>query len=233
MRRSRQFLSLPVISLEEGKEIGQVRGLVINHQKTEVAALLVQRGNFFREQKVIPYPQVVSVGNNALTIQKASSAERLTSLPQILTLVKDNVQLKGSRVITESGTALGHVAEYMVDTETGKIRAFQISGNPAESLWKGKALLSAEDVRTIGADVLVVRGGVEETLIRDESKLAGGVKSIKNTTEHLVKKARKLRNKADDEEVLEIIPVEEDVEAEEEKDDEEEKEYSDKDGELT
>ena len=84
MRKSRQYLSLPVVTLEEGKEIGRIRGLVINPQAGEIAALIVQRGHIFPEQKVIPYPRVVSVGNNALTIQKASSAERLASLPQIL-----------------------------------------------------------------------------------------------------------------------------------------------------
>jgi len=202
LRRSRQFLSLPVVTLEEGKEIGRIRGLVINHQSGVIAALLVQRGNIFREQKVIPYPRVVSVGSNALTIQKASSAERIASLPQILTLVKENVQLKGSRVITEGGTALGHVVEYLVDPTTGKIEAFEVSGNPAENLWKGKAFLPADEVRTIGKDVIVVRQGAEETLKRNEGMLAEGVKSIKDTTNRFVNKARQLHSKmqGDDEE---------------------------------
>lgn len=200
MRRSRQYLSLPVVTLEEGKEIGRVRGLVVNHHSGEIAALLVQRGSIFREQKVIPYPRVVSVGNSALTIQKSSSAERLTSLPQILNLVKENVQLKGSRVITEGGTALGHVAEYLVNPETGKIEAFEISGTPAESLFKGRAFLPAEEVRTIGKDVLVVRRGAEETLKRFEGKLAEGVKGIKETTNRFVNKARRLHDKMEGEE---------------------------------
>ncbi|HHY29674.1 MAG TPA: photosystem reaction center subunit H [Syntrophaceticus sp.] len=209
MRRSRQFLSLPVITLEEGKQIGRIRGLVVNHQTGEVAALLVQRGNIFREQKVIPYPRVVSVGNSALTIQKASSAERIASLPQILTLVKDNIQLKGSRVITENGTALGHVVEYMIDPATGKIKAFEISGNPAESLWKGKSFLPADEVRTIGKDVLVVRQGAEETLKRDDGKLAEGVKNIKDTTNRFVNKARQLHSKMQGDEPEETLPEEE------------------------
>lgn len=206
MRKSRQFLSLPVVTLEEGKEIGRIRGLVVNHQTGVIAALLVQRGNIFREQKVIPYHKVVSVGNSALTIQKASNAERIASLPQILTMVKENVQLKGSRVITEGGTALGHVIEYLVDPATGRIEAFEISGSPAESLWKGSALLSADEVRTIGKDVLVVRQGAEEALKKNEGKLAEGVKSIKDTTNRFVNKARQLHSKTQAEETEETCP---------------------------
>ncbi|HBI27104.1 MAG TPA: photosystem reaction center subunit H, partial [Peptococcaceae bacterium] len=55
MRKSRQFISLPVVTLEEGKEIGHVRSLVVNPLSGEVAALLIQRGHIFPEQKVIPY----------------------------------------------------------------------------------------------------------------------------------------------------------------------------------
>ncbi|HHW29142.1 MAG TPA: photosystem reaction center subunit H [Syntrophomonadaceae bacterium] len=200
MRKSRQYLSLPVVTLEEGKEIGRIRGLVVNPQAGEIAALIVQRGHIFPEQKVIPYPRVVSVGNNALTIQKASSAERLASLPQILNLVKENVQLKGSRVITEEGTALGHVAEYLVDPATGKIEAFEVTASPAASLWKGKAFLPASEVRTIGKDVLVVRQGAEENLKQSEGKLSEGVKNLKNTTNRFLEKARKLQSKMQGEE---------------------------------
>jgi len=200
MRKSRQYLSLPVVTLEEGKEIGRIRGLVVNPQAGEIAALIVQRGHIFPEQKVIPYPRVVSVGNNALTIQKASSAERLASLPQILNLVKENVQLKGSRVITEEGTALGHVVEYLVDPATGKIEAFEVTASPAASLWKGKAYLPASEVRTIGKDVLVVRQGAEENLQQSEGKLSEGVKSLKNTTNRFLEKARKLQSKMQGEE---------------------------------
>ncbi|HHY40448.1 MAG TPA: photosystem reaction center subunit H [Syntrophaceticus sp.] len=200
MRKSRQYLSLPVVTLEEGKEIGRIRGLVINPQAGEIAALIVQRGHIFPEQKVIPYPRVVSVGNNALTIQKASSAERLASLPQILNLVKENVQLKGSRIITEEGTSLGHVVEYLVDPATGKIEAFEVTASPAASLWKGKAYLPASEVRTIGKDVLVVRQGAEENLQQNEGKLSEGVKNLKNTTNRFIEKARKLQSKMQGEE---------------------------------
>ncbi len=200
MRKSRQFLSLPVVSLEEGKEIGRIRGLVVNPQAGEIAALLVQRGGIFAEQKVIPYPRVVSVGNNALTVQKASSAEKLTSLPQILNLVKENVQLKGSRVITEGGTALGYVVDFFVDPSTGKITSYEISGKSPESIWKGKALLPAEEVRTIGKDVLVVRQGAEESLKQGEGALAEGVKSLKGTTNRFLQKARQLHSRLQGEE---------------------------------
>ncbi len=193
MRKSRDFLSLPVVSLDEGKEIGRVRSLVINPNTGEVAALMVQSGGFFGEQKVIPYPRVVSAGNNALTVQKTSSAEKLTSLPQIINLVKENVQLKGSRVITEGGTALGVVMEFFVDPATGKITAFEIGGKFNDKLLKGRAVLPAGEVRTIGKDVLVVHNGAGEALIPGERPLAESMRTIKESAQRVFHKAWHLR----------------------------------------
>jgi uncharacterized protein YrrD len=190
MLKSRQFKSLSVVSLDEGREIGHIRSLVINPQTSEVAAIIVQRRGLFGEQKVIPYSRVVSVGNNALTVQKAANAERLTSLPQILGLIKEDVRLKGVRVISEGGAALGYVEEFYVDTETGKITAFEVGGTPGEGFLKGKATLPAGEVRTIGKDILIVRNGAEENLSRSESKLAGSMKSLKEGTSRLVQKVR-------------------------------------------
>jgi uncharacterized protein YrrD len=190
MRKSQQFKSLSVISLDEGREIGRIRDLVINPQSSEVAAIIVQRRGLFGEQKVIPYARVVSVGNNALTVQKMANAERITSLPQILGLVKEDVHLKGVRVISEAGAALGHVEEFYVDTATGKITAFEVSGSLGEGILKGRAVLSANEVRTIGKDILIVREGAEENLTRSEGKFAGSFKNLKESTSRLVQKVR-------------------------------------------
>jgi uncharacterized protein YrrD len=199
MLKSRQFKSLSVISLDEGREIGHIRDLVINPQTSEVAAIIVQRRGLFGEQKVIPYSRVVSVGNNALTVQKMANAERLTSLPQIMGLVKEEARLRGVRVISEGGAAFGRVDEFYVDAATGKIIAFEVSGAPGDGILKGKATLPAGEVRTIGKDILIVRNGAEESLTRSEGKLAGGMKNLKDSTSRLVQKVRDIH----------VFPVEE------------------------
>jgi hypothetical protein len=75
--------------------------------------------------------------------------------------------------------------------------------------WKGKSFLPADEVRTIGKDVLVVRQGAEETLKRDDGKLAEGVKNIKDTTNRFVNKARQLHSKMQGDEPEETLPEEE------------------------
>jgi uncharacterized protein YrrD len=206
MRKSQQFKSLAVISLDEGREIGRIRDLVINPQASEVAAIIVQRRGLFGEQKVIPYSRVVSVGNNALTVQKIASAERITSLPQILNLIKEDVRLKGVRVISEGGAALGYVDEFFVDTETGKITAYEVSGLPGEGFLKTRGMLPAGEVRTIGKDILIVRNGAEQNLTISEGKIAGSMKNLKQSTNRLVQKVLDLQDREQAEQPPEAPP---------------------------
>ncbi len=188
MRRSRSFLSLAGVSLEEGREIGRIKGLVIDPQTVSVAALLVQGGGIFAEQRFIPYQRVVSAGTSAVTVQKAASAERFSSLPQIAHLLKEGVQVRGARVVTEDGNLLGYVEEYHLDPETGKITTLEISKGRGNHLFRGSALLPAAAIRTLGRDVVVVHNNAPELLCWSEAKIRLHLRGLKEATARLARR---------------------------------------------
>lgn len=151
----------------------------------EVAAIIVDQQGWFREQKIIPFSKVRSVGSDVITIDQSSNVQRTISLPEILKLMKERVNPIGTRVVVENGTALGVVDEYYIDETTGKITDLEISGKFLESLFKGKATLSTEHVRTIGADVIVVKDGAESYLEKIEGGLQETIQNIKEGTSNL------------------------------------------------
>lgn len=171
MKKSRKFVSMPIISLDEGLQVGSVRGLIVNPEKMEIAAIVIDQRGWFREQKIIPYSKVRSVGSDAITIDQSSNVQKPVNLPEILKLVKERANPIGSRVIAEGGLVLGLVDEYYIDESTGKIVSLEISGKFLESLFKGKGLLSTEHVRTMGLHAIVVNDASESYL----EKLDGGL----------------------------------------------------------
>ena len=128
MKPSRKFLSLPIISLSEGQHIGYVKGLVIDANTKSLAALIIDPKGFFKDQRIIPYGKVVSVGEDAITIDKGGHVEKSASLPEILSLIKEKLSIIGTRVITQSGKTLGIAEEYYIDPITGAITQIEISG---------------------------------------------------------------------------------------------------------
>jgi len=185
MKKSRKFISMPIVSLEEGLQIGTVRNLVIDPVKMEIAAIIVDQRGWFREQKIIPYTKIKSIGNDAITVDQSSSVQRTISLPQMLKLIKEKADPIGTKVITENGIDLGVVDEYYIDETSGLITGFEISGKFPEGLFKGKAMMPADNVRTLGSDVIAVKEGTETSLQKLEGGLNETIHSIKESTTNL------------------------------------------------
>lgn len=185
MKPSRKFLSLPIISLSEGQHIGYVKGLVIDANTKSLAALVIDPKGFFKDQRIIPYGKVISVGEDAITIDKGVHVEKSASLPEILSLIKEKLSIIGTRVITQSGKTLGIAEEYYINPETGAITQIEISGGKLEGLLNGKALLQAEYISTIGQDVIVTQKGSETHLAAADKGIGDSFKSILHSTTHL------------------------------------------------
>lgn len=164
MLPSKKFLSLPIISLKEGQKIGYVRNLVVEPRTKRVAALVIEPKGLFKDQRIIPFNRVVSIGENAITLSTESQVEKATNLPDILDLLKEKTAIIGIKVVTENGKSLGVADEFYLDPENGKIIEIDISEGKIEGLFSGKVRLNAQEILTIGSDVIVVSKDSEEKL---------------------------------------------------------------------
>lgn len=185
MKPSRKFLSLPIISLQEGQQIGYVKSLILDAAKKSLAAIVVDPKGFFKDQRIIPYSKVVSVGEDAITIDKESHVEKTSNIPELLDLVKEKLSIIGTKMVTESGKTLGTADEYYIDPETGSITQIELSGGKLEGFFNGKAFVSANYVKTIGHDVIILQKGSENTLTVSEKGLTDTFKTLIHSTSHL------------------------------------------------
>jgi len=185
VKPSRKFLSLPIISLQEGHQIGYVKSLILNARTKSLAAIVVDPKGFFKDQRIIPYSRVVSVGDDAITIDKESHVEKPSNLPELLELVKEKLTIIGTKLVTETGKTLGNADEYYIDPKTGKITQIEISGGKLEGFLSGKAWIAAEYITTIGHDVIVTQKESEKALIVSDKGLNDTLKNLVHSTSHL------------------------------------------------
>ncbi|MCL5935451.1 MAG: PRC-barrel domain-containing protein, partial [Firmicutes bacterium] len=166
--------------------IGSVRSLVVDPAKMEVAALIIEQRGWFREQKIIPYAKVKSIGSDAVTINQSSNVQKPISLPEMLKLIKERANPIGTKVIAENGTVIGTVDEFHIDEATGKITGLEVSGKLLESLYKGKAILPIDSVSTIGTDVIVVTNDAESNLQKIDGGLQETIQNIREGTSSIL-----------------------------------------------
>lgn len=185
MKPSKKYLSLPIISLQEGQKIGYVKSLILDAAKKSLAAIVVDPKGLFKDQRIIPYSKVVSVGDDAITIDKVSHVEKTSNLPELLDMFKQKLSIIGTKIVTETGKTLGTADEYYVDPQTGEITQIEISGGKLEGILSGKAWISANCIITIGHDVIVAQKESENTLTVADKGLSETFKNLIYSTSHL------------------------------------------------
>lgn len=185
MKKSKSFTSLSVISLEEGQQIGTVKGLVLDPADKKAAALIIEQKGWFKEQRFIPYHKVHSIGNDAITIEKNTDVEKTSNFSEIMRLLKDKITILDSKIVAENGTVLGNVDEIYIDLETGAIAGLEFSSNKFDSMLKGHAFLDIDYVRTLGKEVTIITDEGIENVFKLEGGLQETVKNIRESTGQL------------------------------------------------
>ncbi|AEF92999.1 PRC-barrel domain protein [Desulfotomaculum nigrificans CO-1-SRB] len=203
MRKSKKYVGMPVISLAEGQQIGTVKGLVVDPVQKKVAALIIEQKGWFKEQKFAPYGKVCSIGKDAITIDQSTHVEKGASLPEILKLYKEKLNLIGCRVMAENGTHLGIVDEYFVEENTGAIVGLELSGSLLDSFMKGRVFLDISFTRTIGKEMVVTSNEAIDNLVKVDGGLQETVKTFKNSTsqflENTLQKTKEISSKTKEE----------------------------------
>ncbi|MBN8250578.1 PRC-barrel domain-containing protein [Priestia flexa] len=165
MKKSVEILNLPVISISEGEEIGQVKSLIINPEKFSVDFLTTQQEEWQVGVKAIPFKKVIGVGEYAVTVEHGNAIMDLSEIPIANQLFNKKVGLIGSRVMTRKGHLLGEIIEYHVNDDNGQILGLTLKMGDRE------VILPMGEVVTLGKQMVIVTENAEEALVAEASEL--------------------------------------------------------------
>lgn len=157
MRKGRELLGLPVISLDTGTRVGQVMDLIFDASSRRISGVVLEPEGWFRDVRVIPLEQLAGVGQDALTIrgkkaiQTAGSGSRLGGRAQ-----SSLAKTRGKQVLTTGGIEIGTVEDMVVEFPGGHVEGLELSGGLVNDVVKGRAVLAETEVITFGKDALIV-----------------------------------------------------------------------------
>ena len=150
MKKSVDILGLPVISITEGRELGMSKTLLIDAPNRVVAAITIEDEDWYRGVKLIPYDNVIAVGEDAVTINNSENILTLDAAGDFETLLDDNIRVIGTKAITRSGVIQGNITEIFIG-EDGSIEKCEITA-PEGSTSK----VTADQVSIFGKEVTVI-----------------------------------------------------------------------------
>ena len=150
MKKSVDILGLPVISITEGRELGMSKTLLIDAPNRVVAAVTIEDEDWYRGVKLIPYDNVIAVGEDAVTINNSENILTLDAAGDFETLLDDNIRVIGTKAITRTGVIQGIISEIFIG-EDGSIEKCEITtpeGSTSE--------VTADQVSIFGKEVTVI-----------------------------------------------------------------------------
>lgn len=150
MKRN-QVTGLPVISLEEGIQVGKIREILIDSQNKRVMGFVIKEGNLFQtNNRYLLIEDIKTIGDYALTISREENIKQGEEIG--FSQHVDNYYITGKKVISYMGTLQGIVTDFSFDVVKGKLLCLYISNRDFDLR---NYNLSVDHIHTLGRDVII------------------------------------------------------------------------------
>ena len=169
MKKSKEIIGLPIISISDGTEVGKVKTVIINAEKGAIDYVVVDSGIQILSAKVIPTEYVLGIGEYALTIENEDAINDISKIPAAIDLLQKNIQVKGTKVLTKKGRLIGEIGDIYVDEEANcSIIGLEYI---ADITHKNIKIIPRDSIITFGKNLVVVKEDVESMLLDTAAKL--------------------------------------------------------------
>jgi len=152
-----------VVTLSDAAKVGHVDDVLFDATYRRVLGFRVKRGAF-SQTEAVSRATVTAVGADAVTVPSPdviNAEERFADLAGAATLK----QAQGTKVVTESGTLLGTIAELEVDDDVRTVTRYTLASPLLDRLRGKEPVFSAQQVLQLGAGgIMIVSDAVAESL---------------------------------------------------------------------
>ncbi|WP_418792285.1 PRC-barrel domain-containing protein [Phosphitispora sp. TUW77] len=154
MLKGRGIISQPVIALNSGKQVGEVKDLIYDIDENRVIGYLVENGGWLRNSKGFLHKEIFRHENESLIIIDESVIKPIKYIPALKEIINDKRDIRGLRVESDNGQSIGIIQDLIIDENTGEITGYEISDGVIEDLLKGRFSIPNTGV-IIGQDRII------------------------------------------------------------------------------
>lgn len=150
MKPTKEIIGLRIISISDGTQVGVVKDLVINPQAKTLDFLVIDQPTDYFGAKVISFTDILGMGEFAITIPHPSVIQDVAQNLEVQNLLKQDIRVLGTKVLTKKGQLIGEVKELLIDEETGRIASCQFEAD--DQMHE----IGAEQIITLGKELLII-----------------------------------------------------------------------------
>jgi uncharacterized protein YrrD len=185
MRKGSDIVGKPIVAYDTGEKVGRVRDLIFDQERNYLVALLVQESGFMSDARVLPLPEIQSIGMDAAIVSRADNIIPAKSDPQVAAILDRNNIMNGTHIMTVSGQDLGKMVDLYFDETTGAIEGYEVSGGIFADAYSGRSFVPAVQTLRIGEHYAFVPAMVADLM----EEQVGGIKAALQDTSGKVQAA--------------------------------------------
>lgn len=156
--KASKVIGLPVFTINDGRKIENVEDVIYDPLQNRIEALLIEKGGWFGESRVILFDDLEGIGYDAALITSRNLMRKIADVGKnIQAIVKNDTFLTNTKIITEDGIELGRVSDIYFNSSTGRVEEFEVSQGTLQNWKTGKKRIKIESLVTIGHDATIVK----------------------------------------------------------------------------
>jgi uncharacterized protein YrrD len=148
-------IGLSIYRLQTGEKIGIVSDLLFNDASTFLGVLLEGSG-LFKPRKYIPTEKIVSLGRDAVIVEKGAKPLALNDIKKRwVGVLSGQRHLKGRPVLLSTGNEIGSIEGVYFMEEVGTLIGYELSNGLINDFRRGRKILKTQKPLVWGDDVCI------------------------------------------------------------------------------
>ena len=149
MIRSRELSNKPLISITDGKKVGEVKDVYLDQDMRQVAAVFLgKEGLINRKTLMIDRSAVQVYGVDVWLVSNSNTVQGSGDIPGSETFILVG-ELRGREIQTEGGTKIAVIADVILDNE-GRVLGFDLGKVYAQGPLADRKAIAREVILTLG-----------------------------------------------------------------------------------
>ena len=148
-----QIRTLPVMSLQTGETVAQVRGPLLDSKNLELVALLCE---VERAQRVLMVRDIRELAMDCVIVDNEEELAEPEDVIRVQTLLAEKFMLIGLPVVTEMNRRLGTVEDYTINLQTFRLQKLYVRQSLLRSFLGSSLIIDRQQIIDVTTRHVVV-----------------------------------------------------------------------------
>lgn len=156
LKQASSIINLPIFALDTKTRVGQVYDLIVDPQTGRILAFLIKKKGIFRIAKILATEDIYNLEANTVVIEKADLITPPEEVVRAKQVLQDKIKIINNKVISESGTYLGKVENFVFDSANYILVKLYVKTGILQDLFKGELIIPWGKIHSITKDAIIV-----------------------------------------------------------------------------